>query len=75
MEQVWQHVTSHLAAYGVGSGVVIMAAIQCMPKPGEPWNWKTIYTWIYETLQTVLPVNRSARPHQPPTDQQPPTGA
>lgn len=63
MNGFWQQIYQHATAYGLGSGVLVLAAIQCMPKPGTPWTWGAVYTWIYETLQTVLPVNRSARPN------------
>jgi hypothetical protein len=36
-----------------------------MPRPGTPASWLTFYTWIYNTLQTVLPTPHLNPPEFP----------
>jgi hypothetical protein len=62
LDTIFQSIASHLTAYGVGSGVLVLAAATTMPKPGTPLTWGTLYQWFYETIQTALPVNRGPRP-------------
>jgi len=58
---IGQHLLSNAEAYGVGTIAFLLAAGRCMPKPGSPFSLLTFYTWLYNSIQTVLPV------HGPPT--------
>ena len=59
---VIQHIAANAEAYGVGGIALGIAAVKCMPKPGSPFNPLTIYTWLYDTLQTVIPAPRGSQP-------------
>jgi len=52
-------------AYEAIGGLLFVALVYNMPKPGTPFTWLTIYTWLYETLQAFLSV-RSPHPPTPP---------
>ena len=52
-----QHLMSNAEAYGVGTIAFLLAAGRCMPKPGSPLSLLTLYTWLYNSIQTVLPVH------------------
>ena len=54
-----QHLAANSGAYWTGSLMLLLSAVKCMPKPGSPFKWTTIYTWVYETMQSALPVPRS----------------
>lgn len=56
---IGQHLAANAEAYGVGAVALMFAAGKCMPKPGSPFSLLTIYTWLYDTIQTVLPIPRS----------------
>jgi hypothetical protein len=60
---IGQHLVSNAEAYGVGTIAFILAAGRCMPKPGSSFSLLTFYTWLYNSIQTVLPV------HGPPSGQ------
>jgi hypothetical protein len=32
-----------------------------MPKPGSSFSLLTIYTWLYDTVQAVIPVPRNSQ--------------
>ena len=70
-----QHIAANAEAYGVGGIAVSIAAVKCMPKPGANFSWLTMYTWLFDTLQTVIPAPRSSQtvPTPPVAPAQPPT--
>jgi hypothetical protein len=49
----------HLATYGIGSGVLLLGVIQHIPK-APPKSIQDWWTWMRESLMTVLPINRTA---------------
>lgn len=59
MDALWNHIVQHMAAYGFGSGILVIAFLQNMPTPGTKMNGLTLYTWIYNSIQTALPVKRA----------------
>jgi hypothetical protein len=54
---IGQNLITHAEAYGVGVFAFLLAAGRCMPKPGSPLSLLTLYTWLYNSIQTVLPVH------------------
>jgi hypothetical protein len=58
---IGQNLVTHAEAYGVGGFAILISAIKNMPRPGVPASWLTIYTWLYETLQSALPIPRSGQ--------------
>ena len=54
------HIAAHAEAYGTAAGIIAIAAIKCMPRPGAPFSWLTAYTWLYDTAQAALPVPRQS---------------
>lgn len=66
MNCFWTAVIDHIAhnaeAYGLGSAALGIAAVKCMPRPGSSLSWLTWYTWVYDTLQTVIPAPRNSQP-------------
>lgn len=68
MTAFWQGMAQHMAAYGIGSGVLIVAIITTWPQV-PPKTWMDWWTWIRDALQTAIP----ARPaHRQPSDIPPP---
>ncbi len=57
-----QWVLSNWQLISGGLVFVAVAAFTSMPKPGTPFSLATLYTWLYETVQSVLPANRAPRP-------------
>lgn len=65
---IGQHLASNAEAYGVGAVAFLLAAGRCMPKPGSSFSLLTFYTWLYDSVQSVLPIPRSStNPIQPVT--------
>lgn len=63
-----QQIIDHFAVVMTGlSGLFVAAAIN-MPKLPEvtewdgKWTWQVMYRWVYNTIQTVLPINRFVAP-------------
>jgi hypothetical protein len=65
MNEVIKFLSDHATVINSIVGVAGVAAITNMPKPGTPLTWSTIYTWLYETAQCALPINRSHQVQQP----------
>jgi hypothetical protein len=63
-QEICHHIAQNLKTYGIGGGLILFTAAANMPKPGVKWTKLVIYTWFYDTLQTVLPLNRGG--HQIP---------
>lgn len=63
MNQFMQFVAAHWAATGIGSGVLVVAFISCLP-PKLPRTADEWYAYIRESLQTSIP---AARHHENPT--------
>ncbi len=63
---IGQHLTTNAEAYGVGAVAFVLAAGRCMPKPGSPFSLLTFYTWLYDSVQSVLPIPRSSSTNPPP---------
>jgi hypothetical protein len=61
LSYIGQNIAAHAEAYSVGIIAVVVAAIKCMPKPGSPLSWLTIYTWFYDTAQAAVPVPRNSQ--------------
>ncbi len=61
---IGQHFLTHIQAYATAAGVFLFTGIANMPKPGIKWTKEVMYVWLYDTLQTVLPLNRGS--HQIP---------
>jgi hypothetical protein len=59
---IQQFLIDHWGVELSGLVVFLVAAATSMPKPGTPCTWGTIYTWLYETIQSILPANRGGRP-------------
>jgi hypothetical protein len=57
---IGQHLAANAEAYGVGAIAIAVAAGKCMPKPGSSLSFLTIYTWLYDTIQAVLPIPRTS---------------
>ncbi len=59
----------HMAATGIGSGVLMLALISCLPerRPRTVDDW---YAYIRESLQTAIPASRR-HPSQPDAEQPP----
>ncbi len=53
------HFAQNLKAYGIGGGLFLFTAVANMPKPGIKWTKLVLYTWLYETLQTLMPLVRN----------------
>lgn len=51
----------HAEAYSYVAIAVLVAAAKCLPKPGSPFNGLTIYTWLYDTVQALIPVPRNSQ--------------
>lgn len=64
MSQFFQHIAQHLAAYGFGSGLLILGLITTMPAL-IPKSWQDIWTWVRNALQTAVPAARHTNPTQP----------
>ena len=62
---IGQHLSANAGAYGTGLVALALASIRCMPQPGASFTGKTLYGWVYETLQTVLPTPRPTNPLPP----------
>ena len=58
---IGDNLITHADAYWVGAIAVLAAAAKCMPKPGSPFSWLTIYTWFYDTTQAIIPVPRNSQ--------------
>jgi len=56
-----QNLITHAEAYGVSAIALLIAAAKCMPKPGSSFSLLTIYTWLYDTVQAVIPVPRNSQ--------------
>jgi hypothetical protein len=52
---IGDNIITHADAYWVGAIAVLAAAAKCMPKPGSSFSWLTIYTWVYDTTQAIIP--------------------
>jgi hypothetical protein len=59
---IGNNMVAHWGEYSAAAGVIVLSAATTMPKPGTPLNLATLYQWVYETIQTALPVNRGPRP-------------
>ena len=63
---IWNTVCQHLAAnaeaYGMGLIAFLIAAGKCMPRPGSSFSLLTFYTWLFDSVQSVLPLPRSGTP-------------
>ena len=57
---IGQNLLTHAEAYGVGVVAFLFAVGKSMPRPGSPFSWLTLYTWLYDSVQAVLPVPRSS---------------
>ena len=55
-----QHLAANAEAYAVGLVAFLISAAKCMPKPGSSLSWLTLYTWIFDSIQAVIPVPRSS---------------
>lgn len=53
----------HAAIYSA-CGLILFVLISTMPKPGIPWTKEEMYRWIYDTLQSILPLNRWSHKEQ-----------
>jgi len=58
---IGQNLLTHAEAYGVSAIALLIAGAKCMPKPGSPFSLLTIYTWLYDTVQAVIPVPRNSQ--------------
>jgi hypothetical protein len=56
--EIIQNILSYLPEYLAALGVFIYTAIANMPKPGVEWTKLVLYTWLYDTIQTALPMRR-----------------
>ena len=63
MSQFFQHIAQHLAAYGFGSGLLILGLITTMPE-SVPVSFQDFWTWMRHALQTAVPAARQ-KPTQP----------
>lgn len=64
---IGQHIAANAEAYGVGAIAFVVSAGKCMPKPGSSFSLLTFYQWLYDTVQSVLPLPRSSQQvGQPP---------
>ena len=72
MNALIEHISQHLATYGVGGGVLIVAAISCMPEK-IPFSAQECWTWLRASLQTAIPARTShpTLPDSNPAQQQP----
>jgi hypothetical protein len=57
-QEICHHIAQNLKTYGIGGGLILFTALANMPKPGVKWTKLVLYTWLYDTIQTVLPLNR-----------------
>jgi hypothetical protein len=55
---IGQNLVAHAEAYGVGAGALLVAAGKCMPK-SFPKSFQDLWSWAYETVQTVIPTPRN----------------
>jgi hypothetical protein len=62
---IGQNLIAHAEAYGVGAVAFLIAVGKSMPKPGSSFSWLTFYTWLYDSVQAVLPVPRNPPPPPP----------
>jgi hypothetical protein len=66
---IGQNLITHAEAYGVSAIAFLVAAGKSMPPKLPSWRevpqW--LWTWLFETVQTVLPTPRSKdqNPSQP----------
>jgi hypothetical protein len=62
--EIIQNILTYLPEYLAAFSIFIYTAIANMPKPGVEWTKLVLYTWLYDTIQTVLPMRRDL--HQLP---------
>lgn len=58
---IGQHIAANAEAYGMGAIAFVISAGKCMPKPGSSFSFGTLYAWLYDTVQSVLPLPRSSQ--------------
>jgi len=59
-QQIILAILAHLQAIWVATSLFIYVAAANMPKPGVKWDKSAMYSWFYDTIQTVLPMNRGS---------------
>ena len=62
---VEQDIATNSGVYKAFAIAFALAAIRSMPLPGSSFSWRTLYGWVYETFQNVLPTPRPKPPTQP----------
>lgn len=55
---ILHHLAKNIGYYGSAFALFFYVAAGNMPKPGVVWTKLVLYTWFYDTVQTVLPINR-----------------
>lgn len=47
-------------------GLAVTAAIATMPAPGSPFNWRTLYQWIFDGAHQFVNLRRPTLPAETP---------
>ena len=58
---VMQHLASNAQVYGTAAVALAIAVVKSMP-PEIPRSLQDLWTWLYESLQTVVPAPRNPTP-------------
>jgi hypothetical protein len=68
------HIARHREVYGEDAAALALAFVRCAIKPGVPWDKRSIYKWIYDSVQSTIPGSghTSEYPTQPVAPAQPP---
>ena len=62
------NLTEHAPQYVALLSLLLVAAISNMPHPDEPFGWRTLYKWLYNSLQAFVgAVRPTPRPPDPPS--------
>jgi hypothetical protein len=69
----WHGVVAVVKGNQLLFGLLTTAAIVTMPAPGSPFNWRTLYTWIYEGAHLFMNLRRPTLPAETPANPNPTT--
>lgn len=67
---IWHSAVELVEQNKIVTGLIVTAAISTMPAADSPFNWRTLYSWIFDGAHLFLNLRRPTLPAETPAKPQ-----
>jgi hypothetical protein len=65
LPQIEEYVYQNRFPLSAASAAILTAFIKTAPLPGSPWNWTTLYAWVYDGLHQIFNIKNDRSTEKP----------